>query len=120
MLVDSRLFFISPNWARHLNKINSVTALKKKYVPISLSGKKMELREFDCCVVGEAYGFDSDYTNRNTIFKKDNPFCETCTSISKQFTVFKNETSEKAIPRMEKLIVIFCNHVEKDHQVSLQ
>ena len=116
MIVDPRLFNISPFWARQLQRIRGVSGLKRPHEPTNLSGKTMKMSNYSCCVVGEAYGFEQSYQTSFNSKRK----CKTCNSIASNFLVFKNESTEHAIPRFEKLIVQFCNHVERYHGVSLK
>lgn len=115
MNVDPRLFNISPFWARQLQRIRGVSGLKRPHEPNNLSGKTMKMSNYSCCVVAEAYGFEPTYSS-----KTSNRKCETCNTIASKFVVWKNETTQEAIPRFERLIVRFCDHVERYHGLSLK
>lgn len=114
MIVDPRLTNISPLWADVLTRINSVSGLlKKRYVAFRLTTKKLDITDYSFCMIGEANGFDRRY------LKTYENGCSDCDKIANAFNVSRKDKNEIEIPRIEKVIVEFCDHVEKYHGVHL-
>jgi hypothetical protein len=61
---------ISPRWAK-------VITSKRKW---SKTKDGLNIKDFKCCVVGEAHGFRKNY-----IWESDPEYCEECEGISSEF-----------------------------------
>lgn len=84
-----------PRWVKHIHQAK--TEEMKFYDKISI----LDLADFKHCIVGEAHGFNRDYTNRGT---KD--YCDNCYHQAIGLASILTEGPKKR----ENMVDIFVNH----------
>lgn len=85
---------ISPRWAKYIHQP------KTQRMGFYDKNKSLDLSDFKCCIVGEAYGFNDKYAEHG----KDS--CDSCYSQAVDFANFLMEGPSKR----ESMIDNFTNH----------
>lgn len=86
---------IAPRWSKYIHQPKTQT------MQFYDKTRNLDLSDFKCCVVGEAYGFSDKYTQRGT---KDQ--CDSCYSQAINFANILMEGPKKR----ENMVNTFVNH----------
>lgn len=78
----------------------------------------LNIQEFDCCIVGEAWNHDSRYASPDLEGHPNS--CPTCNRFSMNFYNFFEEQEHGIITTEEDDFVgdvkLFCEHIKEDHK----
>ena len=123
MRVDGRLRSLSPLWYARIRSVKTLHGLLRKYETkevhkLFTETKLLNIKEFNGCMVGEAYGFDDIYNEKKHEGHDLN--CKKCTSIAQRvYYPIKNPQAYNAEKYFKRVIKEFCNHAERQHGAVL-
>jgi len=118
MEIDARLEKISPLWYGKIIRGRTLKGLlRKTRVRVGLVMRELDLTVYASCMVGESYLFDRSYTNS---LNATGNYCKKCLAFSDEVVVAPRNPPTMVISDFQDVIKNFCDHVEKDHGVSLK
>jgi len=92
---------ICPRWSKVVHKVKYTDKIRFR-----ISGKMLNLHDFKCCLVGEAWGFTDDYD-----LSKTKGGCKKCSKTSAEFGSLLRCNSEER----KELIDAFVDHFNRVH-----